>query len=83
MTPFAAVNSRVILDQYDSNHQGHVEILETLETPVVGQYDVIVAGAGSAGVPAALAAARKGARTLLIEINSCLGGVWTAGILRR
>lgn len=56
-------------------------IREELHTPIAGEYDVVVAGAGPAGVPAALAAARNGAKTLLIETNSCLGGVWTAGIL--
>lgn len=44
-------------------------------------YDVIVAGAGPAGVAAALAAARSGARTAIIEAHGCLGGVWTAGQL--
>ncbi|WP_052361847.1 FAD-dependent oxidoreductase [Geminisphaera colitermitum] len=43
--------------------------------------DVIVAGAGPAGVAAALAAARTGARTTLIEAHGCLGGVWTTGLL--
>ncbi|EIP99213.1 FAD binding protein [Opitutaceae bacterium TAV1] len=43
--------------------------------------DVIVAGGGPAGVAAALAAARTGARTTLIEAHGCLGGVWTAGLL--
>lgn len=57
----------------------HLE--ESLRTPVAGQYDVIVAGAGPAGVPAAIAAARHGARVLLIEAHGCLGGVWTAGLL--
>lgn len=40
-------------------------------------YDVIVAGGGSAGVTAAVASARSGARTLLIERFSCLGGAAT------
>jgi len=54
---------------------------ESLNTPIAGDYDVVVAGAGPAGVPAAVAAARQGARVLLIECNGCLGGVWTAGLL--
>ena len=37
-------------------------------------YDVIVAGGGTAGTAAAIAAARDGARTLLIERHGCLGG---------
>ncbi|RVU34217.1 FAD-dependent oxidoreductase [Hwanghaeella grinnelliae] len=40
-------------------------------------YDVIVAGGGSAGVAAAVASARTGARTLLIERYGCLGGAAT------
>jgi hypothetical protein len=40
-------------------------------------YDVAVVGGGSAGVAAAVAAARCGARTLLIERAACLGGAST------
>lgn len=40
-------------------------------------YDVIVAGGGSAGVAAAIASARCGARTLLLERAQCLGGAST------
>jgi glycine/D-amino acid oxidase-like deaminating enzyme len=40
--------------------------------------DVLVAGAGTAGVPAALQAARAGASVLLVEKNSMPGGTTTA-----
>ena len=39
--------------------------------------DVVVAGGGTAGVFAAISAARTGAKTILIEKNSILGGTMT------
>ncbi len=51
------------------------------DVPIAGDGDVVVCGAGPAGVAAAVAAARKGARTRLLEVNGCLGGIWTAGLL--
>lgn len=51
------------------------------EVPLAGQADVVVCGAGPAGVVAAISAARSGAKTLLVELHGCLGGVWTAGLL--
>lgn len=43
-----------------------------------GSYDLIVVGSGAAGSPAAIAAARLGARTLVIEKLPFLGGNSTA-----
>jgi hypothetical protein len=44
---------------------------------VVTDFDVIVAGGGSAGVAAAIGASQAGARTLLVERGPCLGGAAT------
>ncbi len=49
--------------------------------PLDDSWDVIVAGGGPAGCTAAAAAAREGARTLLLEASGCLGGMGTAGLV--
>ena len=46
----------------------------------VQSFDVIVAGGGTAGFIAAWAAAREGAKTLVVEKNRCLGGQFTSGM---
>lgn len=51
------------------------------DVPIVEQADVVVCGGGPAGVAAAIAAARTGAKTRLLEVHGCLGGIWTAGLL--
>ncbi|HUT35301.1 MAG TPA: FAD-dependent oxidoreductase [Planctomycetota bacterium] len=51
------------------------------DIPIVEHAEVLVAGGGPAGVAAAIAAARRGASTRLLESNGCLGGTWTAGLL--
>lgn len=43
-------------------------------------YDVAVLGAGSAGVAAAIAAAKNGAKTILIESSAALGGDLLSGL---
>ncbi len=44
-------------------------------------YDVAVIGGGSAGLAAAVASARQGARTLLVERHGFLGGMGTASLV--
>jgi hypothetical protein len=58
---------------------------ETLTYPSrdlpVKELDVLIAGGGPAGAAAAIAAARDGARTLLVEQFGCLGGMATVGLV--
>jgi hypothetical protein len=49
--------------------------------PVLGAYDVVVVGGGTAGAPAGIAAAKTGAKTLVVEYLHELGGVGTAGLI--
>jgi len=53
----------------------------TQDIPVQGAWDVIVVGGGPAGCTAAAAAAREGAKTLLIEASGSLGGMGTNGMV--
>lgn len=47
--------------------------------PVVDSYDVLVIGAGAAGVCAAVAAARMGVKVGVVERYGCVGGNLTVG----
>ncbi len=51
------------------------------DLPVVGRPDVLVVGAGSAGLAAAVAAARRGADVLLVERYGFVGGLATFGLI--
>lgn len=65
-----------------SSTVGQDVVLEPVRRTVVsGTFDVIVAGGGPAGTAAAIAAARAGAKTMLIESHGCLGGIWTSGLV--
>ena len=55
--------------------------LKRSQIKVDDQWDVIIVGGGPAGCTAAIAAAREGAKTLLIEAMGQLGGMGTAGMV--
>lgn len=54
---------------------------EAKAVPILGQYDVVVVGGGTGGAPAGVGAARRGAKTLVIEYLPGLGGVGTLGLI--
>jgi hypothetical protein len=51
------------------------------DLPVIGAPDVLVVGAGSAGIAAAIAAARRGAEVWLVERYGFIGGLATFGLI--
>jgi hypothetical protein len=51
--------------------------------PVLHEVDVLVVGGGTAGAAAGIAAARAGAKTLVIEPQEALGGLGTVGLITK
>jgi hypothetical protein len=51
------------------------------DLPVIGRPDVLVVGAGSAGIAAAIAAGRRGADVWLVERYGFVGGLATWGLI--
>lgn len=51
------------------------------EIEVIRETDVLIIGGGPGGIGAAIASARNGSRTTLIEQYNCLGGVATSGLM--
>ena len=51
-----------------------------MQQVVTKTYDVAVIGGGPGGIPAAIAAARRGLRVILVERNAFLGGAATSGL---
>ena len=58
-------------------------LCEKTALPVLGEYDVVIAGGGTSGAPAAISAARNGAKTLVVEYLHGLGGTGTLGMIGR
>ena len=66
---------------YEISGDGQSVIEPRRAIPVAARADVLVVGAGTAGTAAALAAARAGARTLVLERGGFVGGTGTAGLM--
>ena len=58
-----------------------MDIVDRRNILIKDEYDVIVVGGGVAGVSAAVAAAREGVKTLLVEKSIVLGGLATIGLI--
>lgn len=58
-------------------------VIESRDLPIVKEADVVVAGSGPAGIGAALASARTGAKTVILEREFALGGMMTTGLMSK
>ncbi len=79
--PAAAGEVREMLAGVRPTQRGATIAQDARALPVLGSYDVVVIGGGTAGAPAGIAAARQGAKTLVVEYLSGLGGVGTLGAI--
>lgn len=77
----ARAECSVLPDLRREDAMSKMQWTETRVIPVEAEYDVCVVGGGVAGVAAALAAAREGAKTCLIEKEYALGGLATLGLI--
>lgn len=51
------------------------------QIPAAGEYDVIIVGDGISGVALAIATAREGTKTLILEETGSFGVIFTVGLM--
>ncbi|MFN7252275.1 MAG: FAD-dependent oxidoreductase [Anaerobacillus sp.] len=79
-SPVAMLQIGKAIARHLSAHELVAKVTGSCILPVQKQVvDVLVIGGGTSGASAAIAAARKGSNTLLIEMNTSLGGSGTVG----
>ena len=71
----------IVSDNIDDIHDRKGIFEPGKDIPILMDVDVAVVGGGVAGIAAAIAAAREGAKTVLIERDGCLGGSATVGMM--
>lgn len=77
---YRAVSRRWILGTLAASAAAAAARAELPKLSSKDDWDLIVVGAGTAGIPAALFAARRGARVLLLEKGGQIGGtLWMSG----
>ena len=75
-------NACAALDAGLQKQYKYAEIPDT-PPPDICEFDCVVAGLGTAGIIAAITAAKRGKKVLAIEKNFYPGGVWTGGFVPR
>lgn len=63
--------------------QKHIVSEPENKTTIQDEYDIIIAGAGTAGSVAAVAAGKKNKKVLVIERNTYCGGTFTGGFVSK
>ena len=56
-------------------------VYENNQVPLIAEVDVLVCGAGPAGIGASIRAAREGVSVMVVEAQDCIGGIATAGMM--
>ena len=84
--PMAICSNKIKKDSIEINHQISIFQKKYVKEPsqkvnIIEKAEVIICGGGPTGIMAALASARHGVKTILIEKYGFLGGMATAGLV--